>query len=242
MQAKLGEGTGEDAVDVMGKRFVRQSTAMQAAVGGQALGLDRGPPTGRWHRAATGRGRLGGESPAGSPASERPHSRAILCRTWANEAGKVLTDLEIVMGAVGVWQEVEFDIGYGLVTHGGEGLRTTCGDVSLAGPDSRGVQLSRRTKVDEWVARASRANAPCRATACTTESPSTVTWADDDSSFLRWTGRKIFRPAVFDFLEPGVLSFSVGAAGATIFPTSDVDAARLFDLLTWFALRHAQRP
>ena len=49
-----------------------------------------------------------------------------------DEADKVLTDLEMLMGAISAWQEVEFDIGYGLVTRGGVGLLTTCGCVSLA--------------------------------------------------------------------------------------------------------------
>lgn len=48
-------------------------------------------------------------------------------------------------------EQVEFDIGYGLVTHRDMGLLTTYGGVSMAGPDSRGVRLGGRIELGEWV-------------------------------------------------------------------------------------------
>ena len=47
--------------------------------------------------------------------------------------------------------QVEFDVGYGLVTHEGAGLLTTYGGVSMAGPDSRGVRLGWRIELCEWI-------------------------------------------------------------------------------------------
>ena len=47
--------------------------------------------------------------------------------------------------------QVEFDIGYGLVTHDGAGLLTTCGGPSLTGPESHGVRLGGRIALGEWV-------------------------------------------------------------------------------------------
>ena len=40
--------------------------------------------------------------------------------------------------------QVEFDVGYGLVTHEGAGSLTTCGGVSMVRLDSRGVRLGGR--------------------------------------------------------------------------------------------------
>ena len=48
-------------------------------------------------------------------------------------------------------EQVEFDVGYGLVTHEGAGLLTTYGGVSMAGPDSSGVRLGGRTELGEWM-------------------------------------------------------------------------------------------
>ena len=48
-------------------------------------------------------------------------------------------------------EQVEFDIGYGVVTHEGAELLTTYGGVSMSGPDSRGVRLGRRIELGEWV-------------------------------------------------------------------------------------------
>ena len=47
--------------------------------------------------------------------------------------------------------QVEFDLGYGLVTHEGLGLLTIYGGLSLAGPDRRGVRLGGRIELGEWV-------------------------------------------------------------------------------------------
>ena len=51
--AEVGRTLATDAVEVIGDRFVRQPSAAQATMGGQALDLDRDPQRGRW-RAATG--------------------------------------------------------------------------------------------------------------------------------------------------------------------------------------------
>ena len=47
--------------------------------------------------------------------------------------------------------QVEFDVGYGLVTHEGEGLLTTYGGLSLMGPHSHGVRLDGRLALGTWV-------------------------------------------------------------------------------------------
>ena len=47
--------------------------------------------------------------------------------------------------------QVEFDIGYGLVTYEGAGFLTTYGGVSMAGPDSRGMRLGGRIELGEWI-------------------------------------------------------------------------------------------
>ena len=47
--------------------------------------------------------------------------------------------------------QVEFDMGYGLVTHEGAGLLTTYGGLSMAGPDRRGGRLGGRIELGEWV-------------------------------------------------------------------------------------------
>ena len=48
-------------------------------------------------------------------------------------------------------EQVEFDLGYGLVTHEGAGLLTTYGGVSLARLASRNVRLGGRIEVGEWI-------------------------------------------------------------------------------------------
>ncbi len=47
--------------------------------------------------------------------------------------------------------QVEFDVGYGLVTHEGAGLLTTYGGVSMAGPQSHGYRLGGRIELGEWI-------------------------------------------------------------------------------------------
>ena len=47
--------------------------------------------------------------------------------------------------------QVEFDMGYGMVTHEGAGLLTTYGGLSLLGPESHGVRLGGRLALGEWV-------------------------------------------------------------------------------------------
>ncbi len=47
--------------------------------------------------------------------------------------------------------QVEFDVGYGLVTYEGAGLLTTYGGVSMAGPDSQGYRLGGRIELGEWI-------------------------------------------------------------------------------------------
>ena len=47
--------------------------------------------------------------------------------------------------------QVEFDVGYGLVTYEGAGLLTTYGGLSLAGPQSHGYRLGGRTELGEWI-------------------------------------------------------------------------------------------
>ncbi len=47
--------------------------------------------------------------------------------------------------------QVEFDVGYGMVTHEGAGLLTTYGGLSLLGPDSHGVRLGGRLALGEWI-------------------------------------------------------------------------------------------
>ena len=47
--------------------------------------------------------------------------------------------------------QVEFDIGYGLMTHEGAGLLTTYGGVSMAGPQSHGYRLGGRIELGEWI-------------------------------------------------------------------------------------------
>ena len=47
--------------------------------------------------------------------------------------------------------QVEFDVGYGMVTHEGLGLLTTYGGLSMLGPDSHGVRLGGRLALGEWV-------------------------------------------------------------------------------------------
>jgi len=54
----------------------------------------------------------------------------------------------------GLWlalAPVEFDVGYGLVTHEGAGLLTTYGGVSMAGPQSHGYRLGGRIELGEWI-------------------------------------------------------------------------------------------
>ena len=46
--------------------------------------------------------------------------------------------------------QVEFDVGYGLVTHEGLGLLTTYGGLSLAGPHSHGGRLGGRIALGTW--------------------------------------------------------------------------------------------
>ena len=47
--------------------------------------------------------------------------------------------------------QVEFDVGYGMVTHEGAGLLTTYGGLSLMGPDRHGVRLGGRIALGAWV-------------------------------------------------------------------------------------------
>jgi len=47
--------------------------------------------------------------------------------------------------------QVEFDVGYGMVTHEGAGLLTTYGGLSMLGPDRRGVRLGGRLALSEWI-------------------------------------------------------------------------------------------
>lgn len=47
--------------------------------------------------------------------------------------------------------QVEFDVGYGLVTHEGVGLLTTYGSLSMAGPGSQGDRLGGQTELGECV-------------------------------------------------------------------------------------------
>ena len=47
--------------------------------------------------------------------------------------------------------QVEFDVGYGLVTYESTGLLTTYGGLSMAGPGSRGYRLGRRIELGEWI-------------------------------------------------------------------------------------------
>ena len=47
--------------------------------------------------------------------------------------------------------QVEFDIGYGLVTYEGAGLLTTYGGVSMAGRGNHGVRLGGRIELGEWI-------------------------------------------------------------------------------------------
>ena len=47
--------------------------------------------------------------------------------------------------------QMEFDVGYGLVTHEGTGLLTTYGGVSMMGPQSHGVRLDGRIALGVWV-------------------------------------------------------------------------------------------
>ena len=47
--------------------------------------------------------------------------------------------------------QVEFDVGYGLVTHEGAGLLTTYGDLSMMGPHSHSVRLGGRIELGAWV-------------------------------------------------------------------------------------------
>ena len=56
--AGVGRTLATDAVDVIGDRFVQPPTAAQAAVGGQALDLERAPQRGRgiWRGAGAGGG------------------------------------------------------------------------------------------------------------------------------------------------------------------------------------------
>ncbi len=47
--------------------------------------------------------------------------------------------------------QVEFDVGYGMVTHEGAGLLTTYGGLSMLGPHSHGVRLGGRLALGAWV-------------------------------------------------------------------------------------------
>ncbi len=47
--------------------------------------------------------------------------------------------------------QVEFDVGYGMVTHEGAGLLTTYGGLSMMGPESHGVRLGGRLALGEWI-------------------------------------------------------------------------------------------
>ncbi len=84
-----------------------------------------------------------------------------LAPVWGAEAGQV----EQMWGSAEVLQagaepatkpnlslaQVEFDIGYGLVTYEGAGLLTTYGGVSMAGPQSHGYRLGGRIELGEWI-------------------------------------------------------------------------------------------
>ena len=48
-------------------------------------------------------------------------------------------------------EQVEFDVGYGVVTHEGAGLLTTYGGLSMAGPDRHGYRVGGRIELGEWV-------------------------------------------------------------------------------------------
>ena len=47
--------------------------------------------------------------------------------------------------------QVEFDVGYGMVTHEGAGLLTTYGGLSMLGPESHGVRLGGRLALGTWI-------------------------------------------------------------------------------------------
>ena len=48
-------------------------------------------------------------------------------------------------------EQVEFDVGYGVMMHERAGLLTTYGGVSTSGPDSHGYRVGGRIELGEWV-------------------------------------------------------------------------------------------
>ena len=48
-------------------------------------------------------------------------------------------------------EQMEFDIGYELVTHEGAGLMTTYGGLSMRGLDSHGYRSGGRIELGEWI-------------------------------------------------------------------------------------------
>ena len=73
--------------------------------------------------------------------------------------------------------QVEFDMGYGLVTHEGAGLLTTYGGLSMAGRGIHGVRLGGRIELGEWIDLSVEGECITRPAVPNTKSPSTATSA-----------------------------------------------------------------
>ena len=95
------------------------------------------------------------------PGADKRGLWLALAPVWGAEASQV----EQMWGSAEVMQagaetdttpglspaQVEFDVGYGVVTHEGAGLLTTYGGVSMSGPATCGVRLGGRIEVGEWI-------------------------------------------------------------------------------------------
>lgn len=97
--------------------------------------------------------------------------------------------------------QVEFDGGYGLVTHEGAGLLATYGGPSLAGPHSNGVRLGGRIVLGEWEDLSVEGERTTRG-GVTTKSPSTAPSAGSPP-LSSSEGRKIFLHSRFNTTVPG---------------------------------------
>ena len=95
------------------------------------------------------------------PGADKRGLWLVLAPVWSAEASQV----EQMWGSAEVIQagaesaappglspeQVEFDVGYGLVTHEGAGLLTPYGGLSMAGPQSHGYRLGGRIELGEWI-------------------------------------------------------------------------------------------
>ena len=116
---------------------------------------------------------------------------------------------------------MEFDIGYGLVTHRGAGMLTTYGGLSMAEPDSRGVRLGGRIELGEWIDLSVKGERTTQAAVPNTRSSSTATSAGSSASNLLQRGERFFAPPPrFNSTPPNPLLRITSGAGSHALPGS----------------------